>query len=89
MSLLGPGVVYSLCLLTSVLCAYLLVRAFRRSRSRLLAWSATAFVFLALNNLFVVVDMMFVKEIDFTPERQITALLAACVLIYAFIWEVE
>jgi hypothetical protein len=89
MSLLGPGVVYSLCLVTSVVCAALLVRAWRRSRSRLLAWSAVAFVFLALNNLFVVLDMVLVKELDFTPERQVTALLAACVLIYAFIWEAE
>ncbi len=89
MSLFGPGVVYSLCLVTSVACAGLLVRAWRRSRSPLLSWSAAAFVLLALNNLVVVADMLFLKDLDLTPVRQATALAAACVLLYAFIWELD
>jgi hypothetical protein len=89
MSLLPPGLVYTLCLLTSVACAILLVRAYLRSGSKLLLWSAVAFSLLALNNLFVVVDMLMLREIDLTWARQATSLAAVVVLIYAFIWELD
>jgi hypothetical protein len=89
MNALGPGVVYPLCLLTSVLCAGLLIRSYARTRTRLLLWSAVAFTLLALNNLFVVVDMNLLKEVDFTWPRQMSSLAAVCVLLYAFIWELD
>ena len=83
-----PTVVYSLCLATSALCALLLVRAYRRTRSRLLLWSAICFVLLALNNLIVVFDMLVVgPNLDLTFARQAAALSAAVVLIYGFVWE--
>ena len=84
---LGPTLVYSLCLATSVLCAALLVRAYFASHSRLLLWSAMCFVLLALNNLLVVVDMLVLQEIDLTFARQGAALAAVLVLLYGFIWE--
>lgn len=89
MILVGPAVVYSLCLVTSAACAFLLVRAYGRSKSKLLLWSAVAFVLLALNNLFVVIDTLLIKEIDFTIVRQATSMAAICVLLYAFIWELD
>jgi hypothetical protein len=89
MSFVGPGVVYSLCLATSALCAGLLVRAYRRTKSRLLLWSAAAFVLLALNNLGVVLDMLVYKDVDFSLARVIPALAAVLVLLYAFIWELD
>ena len=86
--MLGPTVVYSLCLATSVLCAALLVRSYGATRSRLLLWSAAAFVLLAINNLLVVVDMLVVgSAIDLTFARQAAALAAGFVLLYGFIWE--
>lgn len=86
----GPQVVYLLCVVTSALCAVLLVRAYTRSRSRLLLWSAVAFVFLALNNLLVFLDLVVVgPSIDLLPYRYAAALAAVCVLIYGFIWEAE
>lgn len=89
MTIIAPSIVYVLCLITSVICAGLLVRAFLRSRAPLLMWSAIAFSLLALNNLFVVLDMILLPEIDFSLARQGMALAAVAVLLYAFIWEMD
>ena len=55
--------VYVLCALTSILCAALLFRAYRGNRSRLLLWSTLCFVGLALNNVFLFVDIVVVPDI--------------------------
>ena len=89
MTELGGALVYSLCLLASALCAGLLLRSWRQSRSRLLLWTATAFVFLALNNLFLVLDMVVFPSVFLWPWRQASSLLAVGVLVYGFIWEAE
>nr|WP_255500930.1 DUF5985 family protein [Caulobacter sp. 17J80-11] len=78
-----------LCLATSMVCAALLVRSYLRTRTRLLLWSALCFVLLALNNLFVVGDMILLPSVDLTLGRQLSALAAVCVLLYGFIWETE
>jgi hypothetical protein len=89
MTIIGPGIVYLLCLLTSIACAALLVRGYRRTRTRLLMWSAAAFVLLALNNLFVVMDMVVFPQSDFSIARQGAAFSAVAVLLYGFIWEMD
>jgi hypothetical protein len=82
------SVIYLLCVVTSLLCAYLLLRAYRRGRTRLLIWSAICFAMLALNNLVLAVDILLLPEIDLSIFRIITALIAVSVLLYGFIWEV-
>lgn len=89
MSALAPTAVYLLCLLTSGLCAILLLRAYFRERSRLLLWTAVSFVFLALNNLALVADMVVFPATDLWVWRQLAAFLALGVLLYGFIWEAE
>lgn len=84
-----PALVYSLCFLTSAICAGLLLRAYLKTRTRLLLWSALAFVCLAVNNFFVLGDTVLFPDINLLPLRYVAALSAACVLIYGFIWEVE
>lgn len=84
-----PALVYSLCFLTSAACAALLMNAYLRSRTRLLLWSAVAFILLAVNNAFVLGDMIVFPDINLLPFRYAAALAAVCVLIYGFIWEVE
>lgn len=83
------SVVYLLCLATSSTCAFLLLRAYRDSKIPLLFWSAVSFGFLALNNIFVVADMLVFATTDLLWLRQLAALGAIGVLLYAFIWEVE
>jgi hypothetical protein len=52
-----PGAVYLLCFLTSSACAFLLARNYARTHARLLLWSALCFLFLAGNNLAVIIDL--------------------------------
>ena len=85
----GAALLYCLCLLTSVACAAMLLRAFRRTRAPLLLWSGACFGLLALNNLFVVADMILFAGTDLTYLRQGSAFAAVAVLLYGFIWEVE
>jgi hypothetical protein len=81
--------IYVLCLLTSAVCAWLLVRSYARNRTKLLLWSAACFALLALNNLMVVIDLLLVPTSDFSIARQLCALAAVSVLLYGFIWEVD
>ncbi|CAN7221447.1 DUF5985 family protein [Caulobacter sp. LjRoot300] len=86
----GPTVVYILCMLASMICAGLLARAWRASRSRLLLWTAVSFGFLALNNLLLVADLVvFITQVNLLPYRQASAGLAVATLLYGFIWEVD
>jgi hypothetical protein len=81
--------VYLLCFLGSGLCAYLLVSAFRRSREKLLLWSAICFCFLALNSLLVFLDIIVLPDFNLTVLRSLTSLAAVSVLLYGFVWEIE
>ena len=87
MGTLFPTLVYSLCFATSALCAFLLGRSFRRTRSRLLFWSALCFVLLAVVNFVVVLDMLVYPEINFRPVRLWLSLVAVSVLLFGFIWD--
>jgi hypothetical protein len=81
------AIIYLLCVATSVLCAYLLARAYRRSRTKLLIWSALCFALLAVNNLVVAADVLLLPTIDLTVLRLATSLAAVAVLLFGFIWE--
>jgi hypothetical protein len=81
--------VYLVCFLTSTLCAWLLISAFREGRQKLLLWSALCFWLLALNNLLVIVGLVVLPLVDLSLWRALSALAAGCVLLYGFIWEVE
>jgi hypothetical protein len=81
-------IVYALCALTSVLCAGLLIRAYRGNRSRLLLWSTLCFVGLALNNVLLLVDLVLTPpEIDLRLFRSLTGLGAMATLVIGLVWE--
>jgi hypothetical protein len=83
-----PGIVYALCALTSAACALLLLRAYRRRRTRLLVWSSIAFVGLALNNLLLFVDLVLTAEsIDLALPRAFCALASVVLLLYGLVSE--
>lgn len=58
-------IVYILCALTSVACAALLWRGYRRSRARLLMWSSLCFFFLGLNNVLLSIDKVLLPDTDY------------------------
>jgi hypothetical protein len=89
MTELFPTIVYVLCFLTSVACAWMLGRSYRGNGTRLLLWSSICFVFLALNNLVLVLDLVvWPTEVDLRLPRLLLALAAVVSLIWGFVWEV-
>jgi hypothetical protein len=84
-----PPTVFFLCMIASLACMVLLIRGWRQSRTTLLLWSSLCFVGLALNNLFVFLDLVLLPEIYLFPMRQISSLAAVTVLLYGFIWEAD
>jgi len=79
--------VYALCTVTSILCAWLLLRGYRRHRTRLLFWSALCFCGLAANHALLLVDLYVVPGVDLFYLRTTTALLAIMLMLYGLIWD--
>jgi hypothetical protein len=81
------SVVYALCALTSVLCAVLLLRAYRASRARLLLWSSLSFIGLACNNLLLFIDLVVFPTVDLLLYRSLMAAISVMVLLLGLIWD--
>lgn len=80
-------IVYSLCALTSLACAVLLIRSWLRTRARLLAWASACFVGLTINNVLLVLDFVFYKtEIDLSFGRAISAFVSIFALVLGLVW---
>jgi hypothetical protein len=86
-----PTAVYILCFLTSAACTWLLGRSYKRSRTPLLLWSSISFMFLALNNLVLVLDLVVLPnpEVDLRLPRVLLALAASCSLLFGFVYRIE
>jgi len=80
-------VVYLLCTITAVACAWLLLRAYLRTRARLLLWSATCFGGLALNNVLLVLDRLVFTAQDLSAWRLGIALVSVLLLVTGLILE--
>lgn len=80
-------IVYTLCALTSLACAVLLLRGYAASRARLLLWSGLCFAGLAVNNFILLIDMSVVPTVDLSFYRSIPALLGIGLLLYGLVWE--
>ena len=82
--------VYILCALTSGLCTVLLTRGWLATQVRLLLWSAICFALLTVNNVVLVVDLVFLEdEADLSTVRAATGLAGLLVLLYALIYDRE
>ena len=81
--------IYSLCALTSALCAFRLLAAYRSARYRLLFWGGICFVGLALNNALLVVDRVLLPEVNLFTLRLVAGLLGIVALLYGLIWDTE
>jgi hypothetical protein len=79
--------VYLLCALTSIGCAILLVRSYRRSRTSLLLWSSVCFVGLAVNNLLLFADLVLFKtQVDLALPRALTGFFSIAALLVGLVW---
>ena len=81
------AVIYSLCALTSLTCAFLLLRSYRVSKSRLLLWSGVCFAGLTANNVLLVLDKIVFPMIDLSLCRRIVALGALLALLYGLVYD--
>jgi Family of unknown function (DUF5985) len=53
-----PAFVYGLCMVTALMCAWMLMQAYQKTHYRLLFWCGLFFSIAALNNVFLVVDKL-------------------------------
>jgi Family of unknown function (DUF5985) len=83
------GAVYLLCAATALVSALLLLRGFRRSRTRLLLWCGLCFLALALENAVLFLDLIVLPETDLSAVRTAAALAGGLALLYGLVWEVE
>jgi hypothetical protein len=79
--------VYVLCALTSAACSVLLLRAWRRNRMRLLFYSGLCFMWLAINNSILFIDLVLVPDLDLSRVRALTSMMGAATLLYGLIWD--
>ncbi|MEW6704343.1 MAG: DUF5985 family protein [Pseudomonadota bacterium] len=80
-------VIYTLCTLTAMACATLLLRSYFRNRFRLLLWSGLCFVGLSVNNLLLVLDKTVFPAHDLSLWRLGVALLAVLLLVGGLVLE--
>jgi hypothetical protein len=74
--------VFALCALTSLACALLLWRGYRRSRARLLFWSSLCFTGLLLNNAMLIVDLRLLPSVDLAVWRTLPAIIGVGLFLY-------
>jgi hypothetical protein len=83
-------IVYILCALTSFACAALLWRAYLRSGTRLLFWSAVCFGLLTIDNVLLYIDLAIVPTtLDLRAYRTLVGLIGFSCLLYGLIWELD
>ena len=83
------GALYGLCALAALACALLLLRGYFASGARLLLWGGLCFVGLTLNNVLLVLDLLFVPTVDLFTWRNVTALASMAVLVWGLIWDAQ
>lgn len=87
--MLVAEIVYVLCTLTSLVCSWLLFRAYKRSGARLLMWSGLCFAGICLNNAILFIDNIVLYKLppDLSVARLLPALLGVALLCYGLIEE--
>lgn len=81
------SIIYLLCALACSLCAGLLLRAYRRQRTRLLFWSGAAFCAFGLSNVMLFFDVVVVPSVDLSLLRNVVTLGGVLLLLRGLIWE--
>lgn len=87
--------VYTLCAVTSLLCAVLLIRGYRRSRTRFLLWSSLCFIALTLNNVLLLIDKVILPSqtvvwgMEYALLRAMVAAVGLALLMYGLVWDAE
>lgn len=81
------ALIYTLCALTCLVSAVLLLRSYQKTRVHLLLWSGLCFVGLTVSNVFLVLDRIVYPEIDLSLPRLGSAFVGMLLLLYGLVWE--
>lgn len=87
--IITPIVIYGLCMLTALLCAWFLLQAYMKTRYRLLFWCSVFFSIAAMNNVFLVVDKVVLLDVDLMVYRYAVALVGLMILLPALTLDKE
>lgn len=79
-------IVYFMCAATSLGCAVMLLRVYTQNRTALLLWSGLCFVGLGMSNSLLVVDLVFVPDVDLSIWRNLFTFAGLSVLLYGLVW---
>jgi hypothetical protein len=79
--------IHAMCALTALACAALLLRAYLRTRFRLLLWSGLCFAGLTLNNVLLILDRLVFPQFDLSTWRLEVALVSVLLLLGGLILE--
>ena len=79
------AIVYVLCAITSLACAVLLWRGYRRTGARLLLWSALCFAGFFFNNALLIVDFQILPDHDLSVYRTLPSLMGISFLMYGLV----
>ena len=80
-------IVYGLCAMTSLLCSWLLLQGYRRSRTRLVLWSGLCFAGFFVNNVLLIVDLRVMPARNLSIIGTLPVLVGLALLIYGMAWE--
>jgi hypothetical protein len=84
---MAATIVALLCMITSLICAVLLLRAYSQSRVRLLLWSGICFLGFAVSNGLLFVSRNVLAEVDLSLIRLLPTFGGMLCLLYGLIWE--
>ena len=79
--------IYILCAMTSLGCAILLIRRYLRTRGQLLLLSSVFFLTQSAINALLVVDLIFVPDVDLSPLRSLISIAGLAILLIGLVWE--
>ena len=83
------GAVYLMCAATAFASAALLLRGYRRTRARLLAWCALFFLALCLENVLLFVDRVVFTGTDLSAVCNVVGLVGGLCLVFGLVWASE
>ena len=81
------SIIFGLCAAVALICAYLLISAYRRQGHRLLLWSGLCFAGFTANNTLLILDRLVFVDVDLSIYRTGVALASITVLIFGLIWD--
>ena len=79
--------IYTLCALTCLVSAVLLLRSYQKTHVPLLLWSGLCFVGLTVSNVFLVLDRLVYPDLDLSLPRLGSAFVGLLLLVYGLVWE--